>query len=139
MLKDRRAHERVNHRCPVVLVDADGTERNGMSLDLSEGGVLIQCPTPVAVGARYRLRMHLAPGPVHVPVVVRRVARVGGQCAFGGQFVDPSPRAREILRRALAELIMRRSLANVEVAPRPGRRKIPRASPASRSVPPRGG
>lgn len=122
MLKDRRAHERVYLRCPVTLVLADGSEVGGTSLDLSEGGVLVFCDADVSVGAKVRISMRLEYGTVHLPMVVRRHCEVHEGRAFGAQFLEPSPRARDLLRRSLAELIMRKALPNVSIAPRPRER-----------------
>ncbi len=119
MLKDRRAHERVTLRSPVTLVLADGTILPGTSVDLSEGGVLVLSEAELPVGARLKIRMRLEYGAVNLPLVVRRHCAVDAGRAFGAEFIEPSPRARDVLRRSLAELIMRKALTNVSIAPRP--------------------
>lgn len=119
MLKDRRAHERVHLRSPVELVLADGAIVPGTSLDLSEGGVLVLSEVELPVGKRLKIRMRLEYGAVNLPIIVRRHCAVDGGQAFGAEFIEPSPRARDVLRRSLAELIMRKALTNVSIAPRP--------------------
>lgn len=119
---ERRAYERVVLQRPVVLVGDDGTESSGTSIDLSEGGVLVLSRITPPVGARLRVRLRLPYGMICVPVSVRRHCRVRGGRAFGAQFVEPSPHARDILRRSMAEFLMQKALPRVAEAPRPRKR-----------------
>jgi len=97
---DKRQHRRAELRAQVDW-DSDKNEYSGYTENISEGGVFIATPAPLALGEPLDLRVTLATG--ENLVIRTRVAwiRPPGEDAAGGmgvQFVDLTDEVRDRIR-----------------------------------------
>ena len=117
LAEDRRLYARVRSSDPVQarsMIDAD-REWRLLSLDLSESGMQLLSPEPLAVGAR--LLCEIDGDPASEPIrVIGRVARVEeidfhARYNIGVEFVEVSDAVRKRLRRLVEARAAEREVA----------------------------
>lgn len=113
--REKRRFRRVplRHR---VLIHGEGRNLDGVTLDLSLNGLLVQAPRTLAQGTRVRLRLQL--GSAGAPLEASgRVVRVVGEGMMGIQLDGLGSAESERLQEFLLPMILAASEQEVALAP----------------------
>ena len=96
----RRAHPRAGYVTPVRLLLPGGEALDGRSEDISEGGLLVLAPKPVAIASEVLVRFALPLDGriVSMPAETRWMRSAAGREALGLRFLDPSEKVRADIR-----------------------------------------
>jgi CheY-like chemotaxis protein len=103
---ERRRFRRINVSCRVS-IESGGTQLAGSTLDISMGGMFVQCSSALPVGTVAQLKVHFPSGP---PLTfATRVLRVSGGDCMGLQFENITPALSKGLQEFLLPLILAKS------------------------------
>ncbi|MBI1749110.1 MAG: response regulator [Acidobacteria bacterium] len=112
--QERRRFQRVSVRCKAAVESS--TERiEGMTLDMSLNGVLVQASTALSAGTPVTITVQLKPGAAPLRAS-GKVARVIGEDCMGIELANVNPAESERLQEFLLPLIL--AVAEEEPAPK---------------------